>query len=159
MACEVQVGDDPWQGPAGDVLLPLVNLAKPTLSVDEERRYGQATLRFIEERVATPTAWAEVSWSVDDQPEMATVTSWAGAWAGFTKAISRPVVIEVVGFVLEPSEVRLEARASRDYHFDSGLPLVFPDVLNRSQESAFGAGLPDRPAWTRHKDHERLLTT
>jgi len=134
----------------------LVGWTRPTLTDEEYERYRKAVLPFILERGAQFESWPEVNWIVNERPEAARFTTWAGAWAGHLRDEGSGLVIEVLGFGIGPSAIRLETRSSSEYHFDSARPLQYPDVIERSQEAAFES--IDVPLqWPRHPDHERLL--
>lgn len=84
--------------------------------------------------------------------------SWAGAWAGFSTTASG-VFLVVVGAGPAPECVDLAAvRDCREYHFDAGRPLRYPEDLEASVRAALGTTVEQEPAtWPLRGDQLRPL--
>lgn len=149
---------DPVREVAALALLRLVNRATPALEGPQRIRYWQRATVMLESRADDYRSWQADTWQVDGDAVPARTCSWAGAWAGFTTAVSGVFVV-VVGSGPAPECVDLAVvRNGGEYYFDADRPLRFPDVLDASVRAALGTAAEQEPAtWPLHPDQLRLL--
>lgn len=155
---------EPISTPSDAAYTASLTLLDTTMPEPSQAREGYADQlgAAAQARADRHAEWPEVSWTLDGEVAPASVFSFAGAWAGFTRAVPE-VDIVVVGFGFEPDGLALARVVDASaYHFDADRPLRFPQSCEQARAAALAPlGLdPEERGdewWPAHPDHESNL--
>lgn len=151
------LGTERESATAFTAMFALVDATMPS-PADRPPDYTERIGDVVAEHADLHAAWPTASWSVDDEPVTASVTTWAGAWAAFATLPS--VDLAVVGHLVDPSSLDLATVVdSAAYHFDRHAGPVFPTTVEESRRAAgVDPDAGDDVWWPAHEDHVRAMT-
>jgi hypothetical protein len=111
---------------------------------------------YTRDRADEHETWTPVTWRLAGRPMPARVWHFAGAWTGFTSALSEECLV-VVGFAIDPADVDLvDVGIGDDYGLDLRAPLDRRHAAGQQREWPESIlPKPNRHGW--HADQRRLL--
>lgn len=149
-------GGDPLAKVAFSAAFGLVNLTLPDGSVPRPDGLIESLVEHAEKQANRYEHWPTTFWQVDGKPVPARMWRFAGAWAGFTEALSETYVV-VIGLGVEPDDLRLMRITKPDSYganFAAALNLV---ELGRQKSSRPEAWLPPPRRGEFHADQLALM--